>query len=160
MTNTEIQAKVSSLLTETRSGNEFPLPLEQIVKYLGFECHFYIPDKDIADIASAVSHLKRKIYVNQNNLIELQRFSIACRIGNLALHGSNRDYIDQIDSARDPQAKEAEFFAETLLMPEPAFSAQWHKTQGNVATLSAYFGVSPLKISRRAAGLHLLKTKL
>ena len=160
MKKAEIQEKTSYLLKATGLENELPLPIEKVVQYLGFECHFYIPDKDIEDITSAVSHLKKKIYVNQNNSKELQRFSIARRIGNLVLHGCNQDYIDQIESADSPQEQEAEYFAENLLMPEPAFSTQWHKTQGNTDALSSHFGVSSLKIKQRATLLGLLTAKL
>ncbi len=154
MKEPEILTKANQLLKATGLHTKFPLPIEKIAQHLGFECHFYIPDADIEDIATAVSHLKKKIYVNQNNPTELQRFSIARRIGNLVLHGDNQDYIDQITS--DPKGKEADFFAENLLMPESIFSAQWQKTKGNINSLANYFGVSSLRIKQRAAilGLH------
>jgi len=150
-----IQEKAAALLAETGLEGNFPLPVEKVVQHLGFECHFYIPDKDIEDIASAVSYLKRKIYVNQNNSIPQQRFSIARKIGCLVLHGDNQDYIGYLRLTDDPKDKAAETFAQNLLMPEKTFREQWTKTKHDIVAMANFFGVSQFLISSRASSLGL-----
>lgn len=153
----DIQRKATELLSTMELEEVFPLPIEKVAEYLGFICHFYIPDEDIKDVTSAVNHLKKKIYVNQTNPVELQRFSIAERIGNLVLHGSNRDYIgEQMPHPEDPNIKEVECFAENLLMPETIFRSKWQREHADVELLASYFGVSHDRIKQRARALEII----
>lgn len=153
-----IQYKAKQLLINTGCSNTFPLPIEMIVEYLGFQCHFYIPDKDIEDISSAVSHSKKKIYINQNNTPEQQLFSIAHKVGHIVLHGDNHDYIDSPNIHKNLQSEEAEKFAMELLMPEEHYCKMWHKTNHDIQKLSQIFGVSRELIQKRAKQLGLFIT--
>lgn len=155
-----IQAKAKQLLDETGLGETFPLPIEIIVEYLGFQCHFYIPDKDIEDIASAVSHTKKKIYINQNNTPAQQLFSIAHKVGHIVLHGDDHDYIDSPHIHHNSKAEEAEIFAMELLMPEQVFFKKWHQTHQNIKMMTQFFGVSSENIQRRALLIGLLSSSV
>ena len=116
-----IEEQVAQLLKEASLGAEFPLPVEKVVEHLEFACHFYMPDKDVEDIASAVNHVQKKIYVNQQNSPFQQRLSIARAIGCIVLHGANQDYISYLHSSNDPKEQAVIYFAENLLMPETIF---------------------------------------
>lgn len=158
VTDDVIQDKAKQLLKITGCSNTFPLPIEIIVEHLGFQCHFYIPDKDIEDIASAVSHSKKKIYINQNNTPEQQLFSIAHKVGHIVLHGDNHDYIDSPNIHKNLQSEEAEKFAMELLMPEEHYCKMWHKTNHDLKKLSQLFGVSMELIQKRTRYLGLTVT--
>ena len=154
-TEDEIKQRTAQLLAATGLGAVFPLPVEKVAEYLGFECHFYIPDEDIDDIAGAVSHSKRKIYVNQNNSFFQQRACIAAKVGCIVLHGANKDYIGYLRGTNDPQERAAQSFAQNLLMPEAIFREKWHETQHDIDQLVQFFGVSQFAILERASSLHL-----
>ena len=156
LTDDIIQAKANQLLEETGLGDTYPLPIEIIVEYLGFQCHFYIPDKDIEDIASAVSHTKKKIYINQNNTTEQQLFSIAHKVGHIVLHGDNHDYIDSPNHYKNSKGEEAELFALDLLMPKEIFSKKWQQVNHDNIKLSHYFGVTVEVIKKRASQIGLI----
>lgn len=155
LTDEAIQAKANQLLDETGLGDTFPLPIEIIVEYLGFQCHFYIPDKDIEDISSAVSHTKKKIYINQNNTTEQQLFTIAHKVGHIVLHGDNHDYIDSPNFDNTSKGEEAELFAMALLMPEEIFLKKWRQTNKDYKKLALYFGVDEAIIKKRASHVGL-----
>ncbi len=156
LTDNIIQAKAKQLLEETGLGDTYPLPIEIIVEYLGFQCHFYIPDKDIEDISSAVSHTKKKIYINQNNTNEQQLFSIAHKVGHIVLHGDNHDYIDSPNFNNNSKGEEAELFAMELLMPEEIFHLKWNQTNQNYKKLANFFGVNEVNIKKRAMHIGLI----
>lgn len=155
-TDEEIEAKVQELLVRTGLGNRFPFPIELIVEQLGFTCHPYIPDKDIQDIASAVSHSKKKIYINQKNSPQQQLFSIAHKVGHIILHGDNNDYIDSPKVSQNIQVQEAEYFATVLLMPKITFAEQWQQSNQNINAIALFFGVSEERVKMRAARLRLI----
>ncbi len=155
LTDEIIQAKANQLLEETGLGDTYPLPIEIIVEYLGFQCHFYIPDKDIEDISSAVSHTKKKIYINQNNTVEQQLFTIAHKVGHIVLHGDNHDYIDNPNFNNTSKGEEAELFAMALLMPEEIFLKKWHQTNKDYKKLALFFGVDEIVIKKRAMNIGL-----
>jgi Zn-dependent peptidase ImmA (M78 family) len=155
----EIRIKANQLLEATQMESQFPLPIEKIASYLGFKCHLYIPDEDIKDIASALSHTKKKIYVNQDNPFEQQLYTVARKIGHIVLHGDDRDYIDEAKPTTDWQAKEAETFAIHLLMPDKAFQEMWLQYPNNFAILALYFGVTASIVEAKANSLGLLSTE-
>lgn len=155
-TDEQIKAKVTELLQITGLGTVFPLPIEVIVEYLGFQCHFYIPDEDIEDVSSAVSHTRKKIYINQNKSVEHQLFTIAFNVGHIVLHGDNHDYIDDSNPLTNGKAQEATNFALQLLMPETNFYKEWHQLHHNIGLLAQFFGVSEAHTRTRATQLNLI----
>lgn len=154
MTEAEIKEKAARLLEETDAS--FPVPVEKIAAYLGVECHLYIPDKDVADIAAVFSHAKKKIYVNQNNSILQQRLAIARKIGYIVLYGADADYISYLHATSDQREHFIENFVKNLLMPEMAFRQQWRMMNKNISKLAGFFGASQFLISSRARSLNLL----
>lgn len=152
----EIKQRAERLLAVTGLGARFPLPVEKVVQHIGYACHFYIPDEDIEDIAGAVNHLNKKIYINQNNTLLQQRLCIARKVGCIVLHGDEQDYICYLQSTDDPKERAADYFAENLLMPETIFKQKWYETKQDRDKLAQFFGVSQLAITNRAYTLHLL----
>jgi len=154
-TEDEIKQRVAHLLAATGLAAVFPMPVEKIAEHLGFECHYYIPDEDINDIAGAVSHSNKKIYVNQNNSYFQQRQCIASKIGHLVLHGTDQDYIGYLHYTGDPQERAAKYFAYNLLMPEIIFKQKWQETRQDINQLAQFFGVNQLMVIDRADSLNL-----
>lgn len=151
----EISVQVARLVAEAGLATIFPVPVEQIAEHLGFQCHFYVPEEDVNDIAGAVSHLKKKIYVNQNNSLLQQRLCIARKLACIVLHGAHQDYIEYLRSTGDPREHGINYFAENLLMPERIFKQKWFETNQNIDQLSQFFGVSQFVITGRASQLRL-----
>lgn len=151
----DIQLKAYRLLDETGQINHFPFSIEQIAAHLGFECHIYIPDADIADIICTVSHVKRKIYINQHISEQQQRWQIARMIGCIVLYGGHQDYIDNLINT--DQKENIQYFAECLLMPESIFQGLWIRSYQDTELMARYFGVCNDTIIERATTLGIIK---
>lgn len=150
-----IKQHAERLLVAAGLEAKFPLPVEKIAEHIGFECHFYIPDEDIEDIAGAVNHLKKKIYINQNTTLLQQRLYIARKVGHIVLQGAHQDYIVYLYASNEPEERAAAFFAENLLMPETIFKQMWYETRQDIGKLAQFFEVSQLMITQRAYTLQL-----
>ena len=150
ITKSDIRLKAYRLLDATGQKN-FPFSIEQIAASLGFECHFYIPDADIANIICTVSHLKRKIYINQHILEQQQRWQTARMIGCIVLYGADQDYIDNL--IKKDQKENIQYFAECLLMPESIFQELWIHNYPDTELMARHFGVCNDTIIRRATAL-------
>lgn len=152
----EIQQKARELLIKVGIVGEIPVPVERIVEYLGFECHLFEPDAKTIDIAGAVNHRNKKIFINQSDPPKRQLFTVAHEIGHIILQGDQKDYIDyRRENSSDTKEKEANYFAGCLLMPDEIFSYQWKLLNGDLNKLSEIFGVSIPAIAVRANILEL-----
>ena len=114
------------------------------------------------------------IYVNANQPLRRQRFTIAHEIGHFLKHKSYLDQTDEIlnptkkailnrtnhgaGSANSDQERQREYaadkFAGDLLMPEVTFRDVWPKAQC-LKDVADYFGVSEMAANVRAALLGL-----
>lgn len=133
---------------------EFPVPIEKIADYLGFSCYLFKPDERTANISGAVNHLKKKIYVNENESAQRQAFTVAHEIGHIVLHG-DQDYIDYRDGSNNEKERQADDYAANLLMPADVFIYKWKEFDKNFNKLSNFFGVSKPALGVRAANLGL-----
>ncbi len=154
----KIEQLIDQLLAEANIETTFPLPLEKIAKHVGFRCHFYIPDEDIADIVGTLSHAKQKFYINQNNTRLEQSIAIARLIGHAVLYGAAQDYICcsyPSSNSSIPKERELDYFALALLLPKALFEQKWHETRRDFSMLAQFFAVNRLMISARADNLKL-----
>lgn len=147
----EIQQKANELLTKAGIVGEIPVPVEKIVEHLGFECHAFEPNVKTMDIAGAVNHRNKKIFINESDPPKRQLFTVAHEIGHIILQGDQKDYIDyRRNNSSDIKEREANYFAGCLLMPDDIFSYQWKLQHGDINKLSEIFGVSTPAIAVRA----------
>ncbi len=147
----DIQQKANELLTKIGIVGEIPVPVEKIVEYLGFECHLFVPNIETQDIAGAVNHRNKKIFVNEFDSPKRQLFTVAHEIGHIVLQGDQKDYVDyRRNNSSDSKEKEANYFAGCLLMPDDIFSYQWKLLNGDIVKLSELFGVSTPAVAVRA----------
>lgn len=151
-----VQQQANELLAKAGVVGEIPVPVEKIVEYLGFECHSFEPDAKTIDIAGAVNHRNKKIFINKSDSPKKQRFTVAHEIGHIVLHGAQEDYIDyRRNNSTNPKEREAESFAGCLLMPSDIFSYQWKLLTSDINKLSTIFGVSTQAVAVRASILGL-----
>jgi Zn-dependent peptidase ImmA (M78 family) len=151
----KLQEEINSLVTAAGVSGEFPVPVEKIVEHLGFACYFFEPDDRTMHISGAVDHAEKKVYINKEESLQRQLFTVAHELGHIVLHGSNEDYVDYRDYSSNPKETEANSFAGMLLMPESIFRYVWKEKQGDVMALSRFFGVSASAIGVRATILGL-----
>ncbi len=152
----EIQQKASELLTNVGIVGEIPVPVEKIVEHLGFECHSFEPDSQTNDIAGAVNHRNKKIFINESDSPKRQLFTVAHEIGHIILQGDQKDYIDyRRNNSSDIKEREANYFAGCLLMPDDIFIYQWKLQKSDINKLAELFGVSTSAVVVRANVLGL-----
>jgi len=160
----EIKNEVSTLIKKVACQNDFPVPVAKIVIYLGYKLLKFSPSEKTNDISGAIYHEKKSIYINNNDSICRQFFTIAHEIGHIILHGKDKDVVDyrrDLNMGSSEKETETNFFAANLLMPEGAFRQQWEKYKQyndliKTKLISSYFGVSDLSANIRANHLDLL----
>lgn len=147
----EVQQKANELLAEVGILGEIPVPVEKIVEYLGFECYLFKPNANTIDIAGAVNHQNKKIFINESDPPKRQIFTVAHEIGHILLQSDQEDHIDyRRYNVTDKKESEANYFAGCLLMPENIFSYQWKLLNSDINKLSELFGVSTTAVAVRA----------
>lgn len=150
-----LQETINQLVTNAGVSGMFPVPVEKIVEHLGFKCYFFAPDDRTIHISGAVDHTEKKIYINKEDSLQRQLFTVAHEIGHIVLHGATKDYVDYRDYSSNPKETEANSFAGNLLMPRSMFQYIWKTTQGNIKELARFFGVSASAVGVRSTILGL-----
>ncbi len=144
------------LLISAGVSGVYPVPLERVVQYIGFQSLAFDGDPEIS---GAVKYEEKKIFINQNESPQRQRFTLAHEIGHAMLHKGESiiDYRATMDSPDPDNQKEtqANQFAAHLLMPENDFVHVWRTRAGDVKRIAAYFGVSEPAASIRLKTLKL-----
>lgn len=156
--NIDIQDKAYQLLKDSGVQGQFPLPIDNIVTFLGYDAKNFVPDQSSSNISGAVSSKEKKILINDKESIFRQRFTLAHEIGHIVLHFNSHDeeFVDfRIDGIRDTKELQADEFAGCLLMPVDEFKKLWQIKKGNPYYLSEYFGVSKPAVYMRAVNLGL-----
>lgn len=130
----------------------YPVNLETVAGNIGFKTMFF---RGKPEVSGAIDHRQKTIFVNQEENVQRQRFTLAHEIGHAVLHGGSDevDFRKDIDSPRTRKEIEANSFAANLLMPREHFSQVW-KTQGR-AWAELRFGVSQSAAKYRALNLGL-----
>lgn len=150
----EIEVDAAKTLRDAGVFGIFPVPLETVAGNLGFKT---VAFKGKPDVAGAIHYENKTIYVNGDDCVERQRFTLAHEIGHAVLHPqeSVMDFRRQMDPPRDRKEIEANNFAANLLMPKDAFSEVWAKAPDKVVMAASYFAVSPSAAKYRASNLGL-----
>ena len=152
-----IKDKATELALQAGVRGQFPVPLEIIANYLGYQSIQFSPDDSTSNVSGAVNHRQKKIYINSTDSARRQMFTLAHELGHVALHGeSEGDFIDfRSDGPNDYRENEADGFAAELLMPENHFRATWMQWDGIASVVAATYGVSGTAATVRARVLGL-----
>lgn len=150
----QIEVEAEKTLREAGVFGQFPVPLETVAGNLGFKTAGF---RDKPDLSGAINHERRTIYVNQDDPIIRQRFTLAHEIGHAVLHKGDSvwDLRANIDRPRERKEIEANNFAANLLMPKDFFSGVWSRSGGNINLVSDYFAVSHEAAKYRGINLGL-----
>jgi Zn-dependent peptidase ImmA (M78 family) len=114
-------------------------------------------------------HGRPQIYLNDSDSEENQRFTLAHELGHLYQHArwsyeSSRDDYNYVNikyarsNADTEKERQADKFAEVLLMPKGNFIKMYELTKGDVKAMADYFNVSNDSIVSRAIDLELTKS--
>lgn len=157
LSDAEIESRAQQLLKNSKTIGIYPPPIEDMAKYLGFECVvFSTKDKKIKNILGAVVDNEKTIYINSEIPIKEQFFTTAHEIGHIILNGNDKDYTDYRGAETNEKEVEADRFAVALLMPIDVFSYKWKSMEGNFDELSIFFACENHLIYQRAKQLGLL----
>lgn len=130
-----------------------PLDVYALTKHLGikFSC---IPMPDETSGSLTFDERGWLITVNALHHPNRQRFTIAHELAHYALHRKSREeFRDQNffrNDCTDPMEAEANHFAATLLMPEPAFRKAAEALNGDIEAIAKSFKVSTMAVRVRA----------
>lgn len=157
LTFNEIKSLAEGLLIASGVARIYPVPLERVAQHLGFESLAFDGGKEIS---GAINYAEKKIYINQNENPQRQRFTLAHEIGHAKLHKGEDiiDYRANIDSPdpTKPKEIEANHFAANLLMPVEDFIPVWRERDGDLSRVANYFGVSISCAQVRVKSLKLI----
>jgi len=150
----DIKNEATRIAREAGVGDIIPTPLETIATSLGFQSLAFDGGDDVA---GAIDHSQKRIFVNSNDPATRQRFTLAHELGHAILHSNENivDYRKNFTNTTDRKEVEANKFAAELLMPENLFRKTWIHRDGNLRAVSAIFGVSSQAAEFRAKSLGL-----
>jgi Zn-dependent peptidase ImmA (M78 family) len=137
----KIEKEAARVAREAGVEGVFPVPLEQIAKWLGYTPLTFDGEDDLS---GAIQHENKQIFVNRRHHVTRQRFTMAHEIGHAVLHGDQGSILDYRKTMNSPDRKEMEAnrFAADLLMPGEMFRAVFLSRGGDMKRVAAYFGVS------------------
>jgi Zn-dependent peptidase ImmA (M78 family) len=154
-----IEAKAKAVL-ETVFGNAvtvpLPVPLDNILEK--YEMIVAVGEFEDNEISGAYEKKDKTIYIADDETPNRKAFTIAHELGHYFLHEKKKNdlfYRTQILNITDEDKKEeqeANWFAATLLMPEPQLKHYFKITQ-DVGELAVVFGVSSTAVYYRLKNL-------
>jgi len=150
----EIKAQAARIVREAGVEGLIPTPLETIASSLGY---LSLAFDGKADVAGAIDHGQRHIFVNKNDPPTRQRFTLAHELGHAVLHSGENliDYRRNLEGSNDRKEVEANKFAAEVLMPEELFRRAWIHRNGDARRTAVLFGVSSAAAEYRAKSLGL-----
>lgn len=151
----KIKMEAARVARDAGVEDAIPVPLETIAYSLGFQSLAF---DGAADLAGAIEHSSRRIFVNSNDPATRQRFTLAHELGHAVLHQgeSVMDFRKNFErGATDRKEVEANFFAANLLMPDSTFRRAWATRERKFDRLASLFGVSPQAAEIKAKSLGL-----
>ncbi len=151
----DIDADARKTLNDAGVVGIVPVPLEIVAGKLGFEA---VAFDGRPDVSGAIDHKNRRIFVNKNESLVRQRFTLAHEIGHAVLHKAEDrvDYRRTMATSEDPKEREANRFASELLMPTDLFRKAFKERNGDIFRLASYFAVSTDAAGYKAKNLGLL----
>jgi len=159
------EQKAEKLLKDAGVDGQFPVPLESISLFLGFEPVGFSPQDEARSVSGMIDYAAHKIYVNTSESLQRQRFTLAHEIAHAYLHAPSQemladpaenaivDYRVCLDNPSTPKEVEANAFAAALLMPRESFVRMWYQYKGNLESLCTAFGASKQAVEIRASTL-------
>lgn len=125
----------------------WPVPLEALAAKLGYACFEFSAKADPrwSNVSGFVDHTSKKIYINKDEALVRQRFTLAHEIGHVVLHGGHApvDFRQtMLSGVSDPKEIEANRFASDLLMDKVLFVHKFLELRQDVPAIARYFGVS------------------
>lgn len=153
----DIRKKVSDLVESAGVNGQIPVPLEALVDHLGYELMEFEPDAEADAISGAVSHKKKRIYLNADDSARRKVFTLAHEIGHIVLHRDSADeFVDYRKTNKRSQKEwEADNFAGELLMPREHFKKKWYALGRIPWRAASEYGVSEQAAKVRAMVLGL-----
>ena len=147
LASTKLRKSIAQdLLEQFGLAYEWPVPLEKLAKALEYDCFGFSPrgDGKLEGVSGFVDHEHKAIYINQDQPLTRQRFTLAHEIAHVVLHAGQApvDYRVDMLTATDPKETDANRFASDLLMDRLLFARKWFELKGDVSALASYFGVS------------------
>lgn len=177
-----IERKALRVLNEFKAET-IPVDVVAVAHRMGVDVHFDDLENEVSGML-VIDHEHKHIVVNSLHPANRQRFTIAHEIGHLILHAPNKkeplfidtkyfrykgvsgdgsvEYVQPNSTSSVVEEREANLFAETLLMPEPLVRYYVEdrkidiRDEFDVAMLAVAFGVSEQAMSIRAKKLELL----
>ena len=142
----------------------YPVPLDDIVRGLGYKVDFFEVTPETEHISGAVYYNDNQIWLNPREIRKRRNFTLAHELGHILLgHEKNvidgREYDTRHNIANpdktDKREVDANEFAAELLMPENTFKKVWDETK-SIVELSDYFDVSIVAANARMEKLGLM----
>ena len=149
--------KIADIVLSSTGFNDKNVDIVKVANLLGYSVFQADLGGSVAGMVEKNSS-EAKIFINENELPERQRFTIAHEIGHILLHhngGQDIDFTDYRNNDRyDKKEFEADNFAAALLMPKARSLEVWGLT-GDVDDFAR-----AMKVSRKAAAIRLINLGL
>jgi Zn-dependent peptidase ImmA (M78 family) len=156
--NIAIRNKAQLLLNEAGMKGDKDISPDKLTKHLGYEMLFFQPERDTSDIYGAVDKERKEIYINSEDPIEKQVFTIGHEIGHIRLHPDCDNVIDyrrktesfkKLDKNQKIMEREADVFAFELLLPFKEFVASYKEYDGDTSWIANDFHIAESDIIKR-----------
>lgn len=158
-TKNEIENMSEMILAELNFSDTNAVDVIKVAKELGFTVYKSKFEKDDIDGIVINSTEEKSIHVNESQIHQRQRFTIAHEIGHIVLHhdmDANYEMVDYRISGGEFDQKEfeANSFAAALLMPKEKVTQVWNDLR-DVDDVADLF-----QVSKRAASIRLMNLEL
>jgi len=156
-----IEQMASNVLIATFGSTErvpIPVRIGEVAQHS--EVHIQAGAFEHPDVSGMYERAKRTIYVDLDDNVNRQAFTIAHELGHHYLHASKdsevyfRHYAEQLNFEDEQQEREANLFAACLLMPHYAVRLAYAETN-DVRSLARRFAVSETAMYYRLSELNL-----
>lgn len=142
------------LVEEVGVKGQFPVPVERIAHYLGYDTKEFRPDESTADVMAVVDYTSHEIYLNGGQSPRKQQFALAHEIGHVRLgheeFGNRVDFKASFVDPKDEVEVDANTFAAELLMPRADFCNAAMKLNHDLSLMAKQFGVTESTAKIRA----------
>jgi len=150
-----------TFLEENICNIELPIVVSDVIREQDLSIYrFRNKEESLNKISGAYEREKKKIYVDENDVIERQRFTLAHELGHHILHKNVKtEYLPRQESywgeEKPDIEKEADFFAACFLMPKELVIKVFKEKTKKINELAILFGVSPQAMRYRLSFLGL-----
>ena len=144
---------------EFKIENQIQIDPVTIAEEFGFTVFKSTFDFDNISVMVIISNENKSIYINENDSLNRQRFTVAHELGHIILHHeSNEESYKEVDfrtnNGFDERESQANSLAAALLMPRTKANEIWKKLQDVDDFADAF------KVSKQAASIRLENLRL